>query len=519
MASSRRSSSVADGEPSGKSFTTEGLFDYINESAAALARVVSEQRPGGKSKADHGDNGASHAQRMSLRASIRNRVSGRRVEYETQVDVFPVAKKVDTSPNSKRSSRRHSDGLSALDSPTHDHAKDNHRNSAYTSFWETLRPLFQRSDSKPESKRSSKASAENNLDLELEIELVKEASDAGDDTTFDEYDQEDEYDDDEENKDSANRKSGASSSSFWPNSRSTQKHKARGLSEAAAMAEVDHVYPPTRKKFAYKIPSQERRNRASQDLQNMHPSTAKLSASQASAAAAAGKVLVLRGTDGVAFGAAVKRKVQLRANNSKLRGRQSRLARPSNPTGLSSSVRNRRRTLVTGNRQRSRRNKKSMKRKPSLRTPGIGLAMRPKYIFFYYVAPLILLGINDMAPLFEHLYWKVTHPNVDYRLESSTPVVIPIWVRLIFPSLQPGSEVLKHTMRFGSYVFEFGGLLVMLQMLHQLVTLFRAGRDIFEVHASDSDDSDEETDFESEDFANEEPDYTFLFKWQAPRST
>ncbi|GBG32766.1 COMM domain-containing protein 8 [Hondaea fermentalgiana] len=539
------------GDEEASSFTVEGLFDYINESAASLARVISlERKEDNKQHDEDGDNpGGWEAEdlrprTMSVHASIKNRKSGQRVRFHTEVEVFPLPSEEgqdawlsrrghwgaapeedrywSKSTNSFKPSKdpvAHpcEESSSDEEGPVLDHTRD-HRDSVLGSFWETIKPLFQLPD---RSATSSTNGSSDDLDLEVEIELVegdgldtqnddedRDEDSVGDTDLDDDCDDEDDVHDRRRHE----QESAAHASKLpWSKSlskRSSVERKANaGASQAAAMSGVDHVYPPTRKRFAYKIPSEERRARAADEVLKSHVLGGKLSGSQASAAASAGKVLVLRGPDGVAFGAAVKRKVQLKTGKKS----KTKHSRPKAPEGLYERRRRRRgETLARGRRG------KSAKKRPSLRSPGIGFSMRPRYIFIFFVLPLILIGVDDMAPFFEDTWYFLTHSNEDYKVRMSQPVSIPIWLRIFYPTLRPESQVLKNTLRMGSFVIEFGGLLVLLQFVYQLVNLFRVGQSVIEVHVSDAEDSDEDSDYDDSDESesNQGQDYSYLFKWQ-----
>jgi len=232
------------------------------------------------------------------------------------------------------------------------------------------------------------------------------------------------------------------------------------------------LYPQKSDVFEHAAPTCVRVDSSKSDLllkQNIM--TKPLSRSQSSAVASAGRVLLVRNPSD-RIGAAVKRKIKVHKPVMK---------------------------------------KQSSKKKNDLDRDG--LHIRRRFIFLYFVLPLLLLAIDDIYRYFE-TFLNVVHSRKDI-LYHPTPVLhVPLGIRLFSPWLQH-DKVFRRTYKVGYWVMEFGGILFLLQGLFNILKLFRAVRKGVRIQILETDYDSDNTQFTADEQPDEDPaQYNFLFKWQ-----
>jgi len=459
-------------------FTAEALFDYINESASSLAKVVAAQLSRTEDDEDEKKR-ASKPRKMSVMTTVKNRRSGQRVRFQSEVEVYPLP---ESEGRDAWLARRGHWGQAPESDEVWDGKKKVIRSNSFTkkewikserkqnfsSFWDAMLPVLDRIRSD-----SSESDAED-LDVEVQVALL----------------------DEEEDSESKETDRGAEAE---PEPDDLKKPNT----------DLNAVYKKkSNPKFAFEVPSVKvEGGKKEDDLLKQNLLGKKLSPSQAAVAAAAGKVLVMKKSDGRAFGAAVKRKVQLKSQKAKVR-----LGRPdANEIQAASKRRSKQRGIGAGDRN-SKRRSKIRRRKQSIRSPGTGFGMRNRYIVILFFIPLMYLALDDLWPLFEQVYWLMTRRKGEVRTRrTGGNAKLPFWAYLLFPDTN--NKALRDTVSFGAYAIEIGGLIILIQVVYQLIVLFRAGRSVIKVEIAEDDSDDEESVWSTgEDGSN----YAYLFKWQQP---
>jgi hypothetical protein len=576
--------SGAGGERAPPHFTVEGLFDYLHETTASLAKVVSARQQSAVLSSRGGRPGEQEGKRLSVHATIQNR-AGQQVEYVTEVEVHALGDKASGDrlavAGASEGRERAASSVAAKLTDLQSFLKDGHK-SGLSSFQELVKPLFARlhheaaaADAGGEQASAGSGDPE---DLEVHIEVVElpaseagaagagagagaeagaaiaagaeagsPARSAGEPNSGAEEDQPHK---------SGSRKGRRKLDGLFG---SSSKHVVKGKASTAPRPDDFSVYSDANalavRRFEFEAPTPVASRDADRLLQQ-RVLDKKMSPSQAAAAAAAGRVLILKTDHGYTFGAAVKRKVSLKPKPvmgvpSRARGGSTGLVvvnsgGPSSGGGTVSGGAFRG-SLKTGERDRGsvrigERDRGSVKTSDrgsvktsdrgsvktsdrgsvktsdrgsvrtgkvrvggashvvnrsdrNFRSENTGLQMRPRYIVILYVIPLLLIGIDTLVPAVDHLFWFFRNWRSGLVYHPSKVLDVPLYVRLLWPDIL-SERFMRDTYRLGFVVMETSGLIVVVQLIWAWIGLFRAVRTRVQVREQLLEEEEEEEEYD-----------------------
>jgi hypothetical protein len=570
--------SDAGGERAPPHFTVEGLFDYLHETTASLAKVVSARQQSAVLSSRGGRPGEQEGKRLSVHATIQNR-AGQQVEYVTEVEVHALGDKASGDrlavAGASEGRERAASSVAAKLTDLQSFLKDGHK-SGLSGFQELVKPLFARLHHEAAAAdaggEQASAGSGDHEDLEVHIEVVELpaseagaagagagaaiaagtgagslARSAGEPNTVAEEDQQHK---------SGSRKGRRKLDGLFG---SSSKHVVKGKASKAPRPDDFSVYSDANalavRRFEYEAPTPVASRDADRLLQQ-RVLDKKMSPSQAAAAAAAGRVLMLKTDHGYTFGAAVKRKVSLKPKPvmgvpSRARGGSTGLVfvsagGPSSGGGTVNGGASRG-SLKTGERDRgsvrvgerdrgsvktndrgsvktSDRDRGSVKTSDrgsvktsdrgsvrtgkvrvggashvvnradrNFRSENTGLQMRPHYIVILYVIPLLLIGIDTLVPAVDHFFWFFRNWRSGLVYHPSKVLDVPLYVRLLWPDIL-SERFMRDTYRLGFVVMETSGLIVVLQLVWAWIGLFRAVRTRVQVREQLLEEEEEEED-------------------------
>jgi hypothetical protein len=307
-------------------FTVEGLFDYLHETTASLAKVVSARQQSAALSSSSGRSGKEECRRLSVHATIQNR-AGQQVEYVTEVEVRPLGDQASGDrlavAGAKEGRERATSGVAAKLTDLQSFFSEGHK-SGLSGFQDLVKPLLARlqpeaaaAAADTDGEHASAGSGEPE-DLEVHIEVVElpasEAGAAGPGARAGA---------------AAAAGAGAAGAEEELHKSNKGRMKLDGLlgssskllvkGKASGAPRPDdfsmYMYSDANalavRRFEFEAPTPVASRDADRLLQQRVLGK-KMSPSQAAAAAAAGRVLMLKTDNGYTFGAAVKRKVSLK---------------------------------------------------------------------------------------------------------------------------------------------------------------------------------------------------------------